>query len=122
MATSTTPSAGSLVHRPVRAYPRPLPAIELTVAAPPTVGWSASSLAGWLQYLVPLVGSGRGYARTGRCTRDPAEGVVEVAMTGRYDPGPATGAVHAKLWTTSRSLPPTAPRRARRRGAPLRGA
>jgi DNA segregation ATPase FtsK/SpoIIIE, S-DNA-T family len=58
MATSTTPSAGSLVHRPVRAYPRPLPAIELTVAAPPTVGWSASSLAGWLQYLVPLVGSG----------------------------------------------------------------
>jgi DNA segregation ATPase FtsK/SpoIIIE, S-DNA-T family len=58
MATSTTPSAGSLVHRPVRAYPRPLPAIELTVAAPPTIGSSASSLAGWLQYLVPLVGSG----------------------------------------------------------------
>jgi DNA segregation ATPase FtsK/SpoIIIE, S-DNA-T family len=58
MATPTTPSAGFLVHRPVRAYPRPLPAIELTVAAPPTIGWSASSLAGWLQYLVPLVGGG----------------------------------------------------------------
>ena len=60
MATSTTPATGpgSLVHRPVRAYPRPLPAIELTVAAPPTIGWTASSLAGWLQYLVPLVGSG----------------------------------------------------------------
>ena len=58
MATSTTPSAGFLVHRPVRSYPRPLPAIELTVAAPPTIGWTASSLAGWLQYLVPLVGGG----------------------------------------------------------------
>jgi S-DNA-T family DNA segregation ATPase FtsK/SpoIIIE len=58
MATSTTPATGFLVHRPVRAYPRPLPAIELTVAAPPTIGWTASSLAGWLQYLVPLVGSG----------------------------------------------------------------
>ena len=28
------------------------------MAAPPTIGWTASSLAGWLQYLVPLVGSG----------------------------------------------------------------
>jgi DNA segregation ATPase FtsK/SpoIIIE, S-DNA-T family len=58
MSTSTIPSDGFLVHRPVRAYPRPLPATDLTVAAPPTVGWAASSLAGWLQYLVPLVGSG----------------------------------------------------------------
>jgi DNA segregation ATPase FtsK/SpoIIIE, S-DNA-T family len=58
MATSTTPSAGFLVHRPVRAYPRPLPAVDVTVAAPPTIGWTASSLVGWLQYLVPLVGSG----------------------------------------------------------------
>jgi S-DNA-T family DNA segregation ATPase FtsK/SpoIIIE len=58
MSTSTIPSARYLVRRPVRAYPRPLPAIDLTVAAPPTVGWSASSLASWLQYLVPLVGSG----------------------------------------------------------------
>jgi DNA segregation ATPase FtsK/SpoIIIE, S-DNA-T family len=57
MATPTT-ATGHLVHRPVRAYPRPLPATELTVAAPPTIGWTASSLAGWLQYLVPLVGSG----------------------------------------------------------------
>ncbi|HET9557579.1 MAG TPA: FtsK/SpoIIIE domain-containing protein, partial [Actinomycetota bacterium] len=32
--------------------------MELAVAAPPTIGWTASSLAGWLQYLVPLVGSG----------------------------------------------------------------
>jgi ESX secretion system protein EccC len=46
------------VHRPVRAHPRPVPATPLTVAAPPTVGWAASPLAGWLQYLVPLVGSG----------------------------------------------------------------
>ena len=52
MATS------DLVHRPVRAHPRPLPAGELTVAAPPTVGGAAGGVAGWLQYLVPLVGSG----------------------------------------------------------------
>jgi S-DNA-T family DNA segregation ATPase FtsK/SpoIIIE len=50
--------AGVLVHRPARAHPRPPPAGELTVAAPPVVGWTASSLAGWLQYLVPLAGSG----------------------------------------------------------------
>src|SRR5919107_6386402 len=47
-----------LVPRPVRAHPRPVPAAPLTVAAPPTVGGTASPLAGWLQYLVPLVGSG----------------------------------------------------------------
>jgi DNA segregation ATPase FtsK/SpoIIIE, S-DNA-T family len=62
MATSTTPGPpegrGFLVHRPVRAYPPPLPETELTVAAPPTVGLTASGVAGWLQYLVPLVGSG----------------------------------------------------------------
>jgi DNA segregation ATPase FtsK/SpoIIIE, S-DNA-T family len=61
-ATAGQPPAaghgGVLVHRPVRAYPRPLPAAELTVAAPPTVGSTTSGLAGWLQYLVPLVGSG----------------------------------------------------------------
>ncbi|HEY6706013.1 MAG TPA: type VII secretion protein EccCa, partial [Actinomycetota bacterium] len=42
----------------MRVHPRPVPATPLTVAAPPTVGWAASPLAGWLQYLVPLVGSG----------------------------------------------------------------
>jgi S-DNA-T family DNA segregation ATPase FtsK/SpoIIIE len=52
MATS------NLVHRPARAHPRPLPAGELTVAAPPLVGWAAAGVAGWLQYLVPLVGGG----------------------------------------------------------------
>jgi S-DNA-T family DNA segregation ATPase FtsK/SpoIIIE len=52
MATST------IVHRPARAYPPLLPAAELTVAAPPTVGWTGSGAAGWLQYLVPLIGSG----------------------------------------------------------------
>jgi DNA segregation ATPase FtsK/SpoIIIE, S-DNA-T family len=52
MATST------IVHRPVRAYPPLPPAAELTVAAPPTVGWTGSGAAGWLQYLVPLIGSG----------------------------------------------------------------
>jgi len=35
-----------------------VPVIELTVAAPPVVGSAASSAAGWLQYLVPLLGSG----------------------------------------------------------------
>jgi DNA segregation ATPase FtsK/SpoIIIE, S-DNA-T family len=49
---------GILVHRPVRAHPRPVPATPLTVAAPPTVGWTAAPLASWLQYLVPLIGSG----------------------------------------------------------------
>jgi DNA segregation ATPase FtsK/SpoIIIE, S-DNA-T family len=58
MTTSTRSRAGVVVHRPVRAHPRPPPAGELVVAAPPVVGWAASSLAGWLQYLVPLVGSG----------------------------------------------------------------
>jgi S-DNA-T family DNA segregation ATPase FtsK/SpoIIIE len=47
-----------LVHRPARAHPRPLPTAQLTVAAPPTVGWTGSGVAGWLQYLVPLLGSG----------------------------------------------------------------
>jgi DNA segregation ATPase FtsK/SpoIIIE, S-DNA-T family len=72
MATSTTSAdpgapaasgvgggpAGIVVHRPVRAHPRPVPAGELTVASPPTVGGSAAGLTGWLQYLVPLAGSG----------------------------------------------------------------
>jgi DNA segregation ATPase FtsK/SpoIIIE, S-DNA-T family len=49
---------GVLVHRPVRAHPRPVPATPLTAAAPPTAGWASSPLAGWLQYLVPLAGSG----------------------------------------------------------------
>ena len=53
------PSASNfLVHRTARVHPRPLPTDELTIAAPPTVGWTASSLAGWLQYLVPVLGSG----------------------------------------------------------------
>jgi DNA segregation ATPase FtsK/SpoIIIE, S-DNA-T family len=51
-------SEASVVRRPVRAHPRQVPAGELTVASPPTVAGNASSLAGWLQYLVPLVGSG----------------------------------------------------------------
>ena len=46
-----------MVHRPVRAHPRPPPTGALTVASPPTVGRNASGLAGWLQYLVPLAGS-----------------------------------------------------------------
>jgi S-DNA-T family DNA segregation ATPase FtsK/SpoIIIE len=50
--------SGVIVHRPVRTHPRPLPTAELTVAAPPTVGWAVSSVTGWLQYLVPLLGSG----------------------------------------------------------------
>ena len=46
------------MHRPVRAHPRPPPTGALTVASPPTVGRNASGPAGWLQYLVPLAGSG----------------------------------------------------------------
>ena len=46
------------MHRPVRAHPRPLPAVDLTLAAPPTVVRALRGFAGWLQYLVPLVGSG----------------------------------------------------------------
>jgi S-DNA-T family DNA segregation ATPase FtsK/SpoIIIE len=49
---------GLLVHRPVRAHPPPVATTELTVAAPPAVGSTASAAAGWLQYLVPLLGSG----------------------------------------------------------------
>jgi S-DNA-T family DNA segregation ATPase FtsK/SpoIIIE len=52
------PPSIQLVHRPVRAHPRPVPATPLTVAVPPTVGGPASPLAGWFRYLVPLVGSG----------------------------------------------------------------
>jgi S-DNA-T family DNA segregation ATPase FtsK/SpoIIIE len=58
MSQPGVPNPGVVVHRPVRAYPRPLPASELTVAAPPTVGWAGSGAAAWLQYLVPLLGSG----------------------------------------------------------------
>jgi DNA segregation ATPase FtsK/SpoIIIE, S-DNA-T family len=58
MTTATSSPDGVVVYRPVRAHPRPPPAGELVVAAPPVVGWTVSSLAGWLQYLVPLVGSG----------------------------------------------------------------
>ncbi|HET7519390.1 MAG TPA: hypothetical protein VFN05_17210, partial [Actinomycetes bacterium] len=57
-ATGPPEPSAVLVHRPVRAHPRPLPAGELTVAAPPTVGWAAAGPASWLQYLVPLVGGG----------------------------------------------------------------
>jgi DNA segregation ATPase FtsK/SpoIIIE, S-DNA-T family len=46
------------VHRPARLHPRPPPADELVVAAPPTAGGTGSILAWWLQYLVPLLGSG----------------------------------------------------------------
>jgi hypothetical protein len=58
MTTSTRSPDGVVVHRPVRAHPRPPPAGELVVAAPPVVGWTAAGVAGWLQYLVPLAGSG----------------------------------------------------------------
>ena len=46
------------MHRPGRAQPPPVPAADLTIAAPPNVGWTAGGAAGWLQYLVPLLGSG----------------------------------------------------------------
>src|SRR5918992_2214468 len=58
MSRAAVSRPGVVVHRPVRAYPRPVPAAELTVAAPPTVGWTGSGAAAWLQYLVPLLGSG----------------------------------------------------------------
>src|SRR5215211_3886443 len=58
MTTSTRSPDGVVVHRPVRAHPRPPPAGELVVAAPPVVGWTAAGVAGWLQHLVPLAGSG----------------------------------------------------------------
>jgi S-DNA-T family DNA segregation ATPase FtsK/SpoIIIE len=53
----TPDPATALVHRPVRAHPPPVPGGDLTLAAPPMVGWAPSGLAGWLPYLVPLVGS-----------------------------------------------------------------
>ena len=46
------------VRRPVRAYPPPVPVAELTIAAPPALDRAVPGAAGWLQYLVPLVGSG----------------------------------------------------------------
>src|SRR5215207_5574773 len=52
------PTSTSTVHRPVRAYPPPIPAAELTIAAPPALDRAGPGAAGWLQYLVPLVGSG----------------------------------------------------------------
>jgi DNA segregation ATPase FtsK/SpoIIIE, S-DNA-T family len=58
MAWSSSSRAGIVVHRPVRVHPRPPPAGALTVAPPPTAGPNASGLAGWLQYLVPVAGSG----------------------------------------------------------------
>jgi hypothetical protein len=66
-------------------------------AAQPTVGGAAT--------VRSIAGSGRGYARTGRWTRNLAEGIVEVDMAGRYDPDPAVGAAKAKLWITPRRFP-----------------
>src|SRR5215218_4239899 len=58
MGSRAAPGPGIVVRRPVRAHPRPPATGELTVAPPPAVGWKAAGLAGWLQYLVPLAGSG----------------------------------------------------------------
>src|SRR5512132_1276974 len=58
MTSSSSSPGGIVVRRPVRAHPRPPPTGELTVACPPAVGWNAAGPAGWLQYLVPLAGSG----------------------------------------------------------------
>jgi hypothetical protein len=55
----------------------------------PTVGGAAT--------VRSIAGSGRGYARTGRRTRYLAEGIVEVDMAGRYDPGPAVGAAQGQV-------------------------
>jgi S-DNA-T family DNA segregation ATPase FtsK/SpoIIIE len=57
-SSSASGPGGIVVRRPVRAHPRLPPTGELTVACPPAVGWKAAGLAGWLQYLVPLAGSG----------------------------------------------------------------
>jgi S-DNA-T family DNA segregation ATPase FtsK/SpoIIIE len=59
MTSSSSSPGGIVVRRPVRAHPRPPPTGELTVACPPAVvGLRAAGPAGWLQYLVPLAGSG----------------------------------------------------------------
>ncbi len=83
----------------------PLPTSGTRYCSQPARLEAVQPIVGGAATVSSIAGSGRGYARTGRCTRNPVAGVVEVAMTARYDPATAAGAVQAKLWITSRSSP-----------------
>jgi ESX secretion system protein EccC len=98
---------GIVVRRPVRAHPRPPATGELTVAPPPTVGWNAAGLAGWLQYLVPLAGSGGSVAFLFAAPGPPPGWLVALVV------GAAVASVVAGL--ALRLVERRATRRARRR-------
>src|SRR5512133_660037 len=108
MTSSSSSPGGIVVRRPVRAHPRPPPTGELTVACPPAVvGWNAAGPAGWLQYLVPLAGSGGSLAFL-FAAPDPRPGwLVGLVL------GVAGASVVAGL--ALRLVERRAPRRARRR-------
>src|SRR5918992_1261913 len=107
MSRAAVSRPGVVVHRPVRAYPRPVPAAELTVAAPPTVGWTGSGAAAWLQYLVPLLGSGGSVAFLFAVPGPRPAWLVAVIVGG------AVASVALGLWL--RLVERRATRRARRR-------
>jgi S-DNA-T family DNA segregation ATPase FtsK/SpoIIIE len=57
LGTEAAGEAARAYHRPARAYPRPVPDVEVVVAAPPAL--PPSSVAGWTPYLLSLA-SGAG--------------------------------------------------------------
>src|SRR5258708_19023489 len=55
--TTTNGSPTQLVRRPARLRPPPVPEGSITLSAPPRVDSTPAGAAGWLQYLLPVVGS-----------------------------------------------------------------
>jgi hypothetical protein len=85
----------------------PLPASGTRYGSQPARPEGAQPVVGGAASVRPAAGSGRGWARTGRCTRiaggslPAARVVVEVAMSARYDAATAPRRPTAKLWITS---------------------
>jgi DNA segregation ATPase FtsK/SpoIIIE, S-DNA-T family len=96
-----------LVHRTARAHPRPLPAGELPVAAPPPVAWTGPTATAWLQYLVPVLG-GAGSLAFLFAVPGPRHPLLVVAVAG-------TAVASLALGLGLRLVERRAARRARRR-------
>src|SRR4029453_16423190 len=103
----------------VRAYPRQFRAGGLTVASPPTDAGNVSSLAGWLQYLVPLVGSGGSLAFLFAVPGPRPAWLVALGIGAALGSGAAGAALRLAEARGPRRAP--RPRRARGGGARVRG-
>src|SRR5512133_3586783 len=84
----------------------PLPASGTRYGSQPARPEGAQPVVGGAASVRSAAGSGRGWARTGRCTRivggsvAAARVVVEVAISARYDAATAPRRPTAKLWIT----------------------